>query len=141
MIRRPPRSTRTDSLFPYTPLFRSIYPPDFSGPPVTTLEPGIARPLPGATPDEVRSSLIWNLRAGLNVAALQCQFSPFLGTVRNYNQLLRHQAAVLDSPRASLERSFPRAPSQAGPRAFDPYTTPTHNNQPTHRTQETQTRP
>src|SRR3546814_7421745 len=23
MIRRPPRSTRTDSLFPYTPLFRS----------------------------------------------------------------------------------------------------------------------
>src|SRR3546814_9422118 len=30
MIRRPPRSTRTDTLFPYTPLFRSLcrlYPP------------------------------------------------------------------------------------------------------------------
>src|SRR3546814_15079611 len=27
MIRRPPRSTRTDTLFPYTTLFRS-YPPD-----------------------------------------------------------------------------------------------------------------
>src|SRR3546814_4903939 len=27
MIRRPPRSTRTDSLFPYTPLFRSREPP------------------------------------------------------------------------------------------------------------------
>src|SRR3546814_8649727 len=27
MIRRPPRSTRTDTLFPYTPLFRSL--PDF----------------------------------------------------------------------------------------------------------------
>src|SRR3546814_16657747 len=25
MIRRPPRSTRTDTLFPYTTLFRSIY--------------------------------------------------------------------------------------------------------------------
>src|SRR3546814_14144328 len=25
MIRRPPRSTRTDPLFPYTPLFRSVY--------------------------------------------------------------------------------------------------------------------
>src|SRR3546814_14729469 len=25
MIRRPPRSTRTDTLFPYTPLFRSQY--------------------------------------------------------------------------------------------------------------------
>src|SRR3546814_17344237 len=32
MIRRPPRSTRTDTLFPYTTLFRSgptpIFPPD-----------------------------------------------------------------------------------------------------------------
>src|SRR3546814_5326784 len=27
MIRRPPRSTRTDTLFPYTPLFRSIFTP------------------------------------------------------------------------------------------------------------------
>src|SRR3546814_14316382 len=26
MIRRPPRSTRTDTLFPYTPLFRSLGP-------------------------------------------------------------------------------------------------------------------
>src|SRR3546814_8997404 len=28
MIRRPPRSTRTDTLFPYTPLFRSGRVPD-----------------------------------------------------------------------------------------------------------------
>src|SRR3546814_14284406 len=28
MIRRPPRSTRTDTLFPYTTLFRSIGPDD-----------------------------------------------------------------------------------------------------------------
>src|SRR3546814_5782442 len=28
MIRRPPRSTRTDTLFPYTTLFRSVLPPD-----------------------------------------------------------------------------------------------------------------
>src|SRR3546814_2680583 len=27
MIRRPPRSTRTDTLFPYTTLFRSVYGP------------------------------------------------------------------------------------------------------------------
>src|SRR3546814_5085767 len=27
MIRRPPRSTRTDTLFPYTTLFRSLIPP------------------------------------------------------------------------------------------------------------------
>src|SRR3546814_3904237 len=34
MLRRPPRSTRTDSLFPYTTLFRS--PPSF---PILTLAP------------------------------------------------------------------------------------------------------
>src|SRR3546814_20301042 len=31
MIRRPPRSTRTDTLFPYTTLFRSTYPCDGEG--------------------------------------------------------------------------------------------------------------
>src|SRR3546814_3058544 len=31
MIRRPPRSTRTDTLFPYTTLFRSIYCGAFCG--------------------------------------------------------------------------------------------------------------
>src|SRR3546814_8635517 len=30
MIRRPPRSTRTDTLFPYTTLFRSLYKDDAS---------------------------------------------------------------------------------------------------------------
>src|SRR3546814_3698952 len=35
MIRRPPRSTRTDTLFPYTTLFRSNRPPA-----------GAARPVP-----------------------------------------------------------------------------------------------
>src|SRR3546814_5201886 len=30
MIRRPPRSTRTDTLFPYTTLFRSSWLPPFS---------------------------------------------------------------------------------------------------------------
>src|SRR3546814_20685672 len=133
MIRLPPRSTRTDTLFPYTTLFRSsaqlfIYPPDFSGPPVTTLEPGIALPLPGSTPDELRSSLICNLRAGLNVAALQCPFSPFLGTVRNSTQLLFHQADELTTARASLARYFTRVTRTAGPRTFDHYTTSTKHN-------------
>src|SRR3546814_2699667 len=31
MIRRPPRSTRTDTLFPYTTLFRSVRPGDERG--------------------------------------------------------------------------------------------------------------
>src|SRR3546814_8200708 len=33
MIRRPPRSTRTDTLFPYTTLFRSQDQPPVQGPP------------------------------------------------------------------------------------------------------------
>src|SRR3546814_2025166 len=40
MTRRPPRSTRTDSLFPYTTLFRSPYvpilPPPFNVPQILT---------------------------------------------------------------------------------------------------------
>src|SRR3546814_10348267 len=31
MIRRPPRSTRTDTLFPYTTLFRSLASPQIEG--------------------------------------------------------------------------------------------------------------
>src|SRR3546814_3347952 len=37
MIRRPPRSTRTDTLFPYTTLFRS---PDGRYPPPHSRQPG-----------------------------------------------------------------------------------------------------
>src|SRR3546814_17889044 len=41
MIRRPPRSTLTDTLFPYTTLFRSGYPPlsDFDGSGRAVLDP------------------------------------------------------------------------------------------------------
>src|SRR3546814_4775964 len=37
MIRRPPRSTRTDTLFPYTTLFRSILPGLFGTPMMKSL--------------------------------------------------------------------------------------------------------
>ena len=40
---------------------------------------------PAPRPAEYRAHLLWNLRSGLNVAALQCQFSPYLRTVDNYN--------------------------------------------------------
>src|SRR3546814_6567961 len=42
MIRRPPRSTRTDTLFPYTTLFRSLFgrrPPQSNYPPYTVPDP------------------------------------------------------------------------------------------------------
>src|SRR3546814_15611953 len=40
MIRRPPRSTRTDTLFPYTTLFRSPYPFGFPRKPICYLAVG-----------------------------------------------------------------------------------------------------
>src|SRR3546814_7335251 len=40
MIRRPPRSTRTDTLFPYTTLFRSLFPDATAA---TTDTAGVAR--------------------------------------------------------------------------------------------------
>src|SRR3546814_17247144 len=41
MIRRPPRSTRTDTLFPYTTLFRSFYARDLAG---TVVQVGVPNP-------------------------------------------------------------------------------------------------
>src|SRR3546814_8602137 len=42
MIRRPPRSTRTDTLFPYTTLFRSHHGPEGHGCPSGLMEEGSA---------------------------------------------------------------------------------------------------
>ena len=42
-----------------------------------------------AIPAETRAHAVWTLRAALNVAALQCQYSPFLRSVDNYNQMLK----------------------------------------------------
>ena len=83
-------------------------PPDFSGAPVRGDEPGISLAVPGATPAELDANLIWNMRAGLNVAALQCQFAPTLMTVRNYNDLLRNQGAELGRAYKTLGGYFKR---------------------------------
>src|SRR3546814_12831208 len=48
MIRRPPRSTRTDTLFPYTTLFRSATSPP-SRPATPILNP-VGTPTPGPEP-------------------------------------------------------------------------------------------
>ncbi|HEY0028204.1 MAG TPA: hypothetical protein VGC35_10060, partial [Allosphingosinicella sp.] len=50
--------------------------PDFRPAPIEGSDPLVGLPIPGATPAEYRAHLLWNLRSGLNVAALQCQFSP-----------------------------------------------------------------
>lgn len=80
------------------------------------------------TPAEENAYRVWNLRAALNVAALQCQFSPFLMTVRNYNDGIRHHAKELDAARVTMVGHFKRHDgAAAAQRSFDQYTTRTYN--------------
>jgi len=102
-------------------------PPDFRGAPVQGDEPGIALPLPNATPAEVRASLLWNMRAGLNVAALQCQFSPVLMTVRNYNNLLSQHSRELTAAYTTITGYFRRTGGRTWQTQLDQYTTRTYN--------------
>ncbi len=101
--------------------------PAFSGAPVIGDEPGIAIPLDNANPKEKLANLVWSLRAGLNVAALQCQFAPILHTVDNYNVLIRQHSDELKATQATLLAYFKRTASKTWQTAFDQYTTRTYN--------------
>lgn len=93
---------------------------------VTGAEPGMVGPaLPGATPAELRAALVWNLRAALNVAALQCQFEPTLLTLDYYNATLKDHAVELRDSYAVLEKYFIRtaASKKAGQTELDKFGT------------------
>lgn len=108
-------------------------PPDFSTPPLTDAEAATALGLPGATPAEIKAGLVWNLRAALNVAALQCQFEPTLLSISNYNATIAHHDAELDAAQATLLGYFQRtvgkgkpgqmASDQYGTRIYSGYST------------------
>jgi hypothetical protein len=101
--------------------------PNYSGLPVTALEPGFDQPMPGATPKEINAALAWNLRSALNIAALQCQFEPTLRTVENYNALIGDHKAELDAAYASLNAYYIRSKKavKAGQAALDTFGTRT----------------
>ena len=105
-----------------------LYDPTFQSGAIEPNDPLVGLPLPQATPAEYRAHLLWNLRSGLNVAALQCQFSPFLRTVDNYNALLAHHSRELATAYQALEAYFRRVHGAQGPRRFDDYSTTTYNN-------------
>lgn len=102
--------------------------PVFPAGPIEGNDPLVGLPMPGATPVEYRAHMLWNLRAGLNVAALQCQFSPFLRTVDNYNTLINQHARELAQAYTALQAYFRRTGGAAGPNNFDRYSTQTYNN-------------
>ncbi len=100
--------------------------PEIGGPRITGTEPGmLASPLPEATPVELRAAMVWNLRAALNVAALQCQFGPTLLTLPNYNTILRDHKVELNDSYAVLTKYFMRTykTPKAGQTALDQYGT------------------
>jgi hypothetical protein len=103
--------------------------PVFPKGPIQGSDPLVGLPVPGATAAEQRAHLIWNLRSGLNVAALQCQFSPLLNAADNYNGLLAHHSKELASAYTTLNNYFKRVQgAKAGQKAFDDYSTITYNN-------------
>jgi hypothetical protein len=101
--------------------------PGFASGPIEGSDPLVGLAMPRATPAEYRAHLIWNLRSGLNVAALQCQFSPWLRTVDTYNTILAHHARELAGAYTALEGYFRRVGGRGGPRQFDQYSTQTYN--------------
>src|SRR3546814_1449644 len=91
MIRRPPRSTRTDTLFPYTTLFRSAVPifgiaQHFHD--VLVPKDGINRPS-GIRVIRLR----WNIEAGENIALHHRRFMPEL---REQGIGISHADPVID---------------------------------------------
>lgn len=88
--------------------------------------PGVSA-LPGLNAKEDRAEKVWQMRAGLNVAALQCQFSPFLATVPTYNALLRQHSDELADSFKTMTGYFVRTKGpKVGQRAFDTYATRTN---------------
>jgi len=98
-----------------------------AGAPATGDDPAVVRPLPKATDKELQANLVWTMRAGLNVAALQCQFAPSLHTVDNYNNMLRQHGVELQSTYATLSAYFKRVQPKTWQTALDQYTTRTYN--------------
>jgi len=101
--------------------------PKLASAPAVGGEPGITLPMPGAQPNELQAGLVWTMRAGLNVAALQCQFAPALRTVDNYNNMLRQHAAELQQTYATLGNYFKRVSGKTWQTALDAFTTKTYN--------------
>lgn len=105
-----------------------LWSPDYRGAPVMVQEPDVILPLPGATDAEFRAGVLWSLRAGLNVAALQCQSYPLVDAVANYNAMLANHGDELKPAYDTLLGYFKRTfPGAAGLKAFDDYNTRTYN--------------
>ena len=76
---------------------------------------------------EREANAVWNIRAALNVAALQCQFSGFLKTTKNYNSFLQAHSEELARAQKTMVGHFRRTDKAGAANSFDMYTTRTYN--------------
>src|SRR3546814_5153392 len=93
MIRRPPRSTRTDTLFPYTPLFRSDYMQVvryFRGEPSALTEPWAYRSLAPFLASFLAAEPLTALNI-VNMVALAVAVACIVLTVRSMGMSGRYQ--------------------------------------------------
>ena len=102
--------------------------PDFRATPILPGEVGVGVALVGATPEEERAALAWQLRSALNVMALQCQFDRTLLTENTYNAVLTNHKAELDASYARITGFFKRTTKsvKAAQDALDRYGTKTY---------------
>jgi len=85
--------------------------------------------LPGATVAEERANWAWQMRAGLNVAKLQCKFDATLLTADSYDGVYINHAVELANAYDTLRKYFVRmnkAP-RAAQGALDKYGTKTYS--------------
>lgn len=79
------------------------------------------------TAAEREANAIWSVRAGLNVAALQCQFSKYLRTAQHYNAFIKHHADELNKAQVTLSSHFKRTAGARGAASFDQFNTKLYN--------------
>jgi hypothetical protein len=119
------------SLFSPSPASAQLYwlAPDFTGAPLVGYEAGMGVPLPGATPAEQKAAIAWNMRSGLNVAALQCGNEPTLRILEHYNAVLSDHTVELANVFKTLTGYFKRTNKVArtADRALDTFGTKTYS--------------
>src|SRR3546814_15940085 len=96
MIRRPPRSTRTDTLFPYTTLFRSVHLPN-------RLYPHDGEAIPDNLPDRIGQEKTRTRQRGI----VGDQEAPFRGVVADVPKGVKHCRQVIEIKCDSVR--FPRS--------------------------------
>ncbi len=103
--------------------------PDYRGTPLTPGDPGLGVTLPGATIAEERANWTWQMRAGLNVAKLQCKFDRTLLSEDSYDGVYVNHAVELAQAYATLRKYFARTTktARAAQNALDQYGTKTYS--------------